>query len=165
MLRQEPTTTIGNVTRTVRKAAFATLAAGVLFSAGTAFASTTDYMSYTYGVQGAPGSWSIQGYSQAGSMGSLSPNTTSDGKTIIAYWDYTTLFFDGMNWSGTSSIQLGVSGNPGASWLVSITTPDGATLYGGAATYACGGSQCFWTWPNTWQDFTPSPRTIAITHQ
>jgi chitodextrinase len=95
------------------------------------------------------------GYVQ-GVLGSLTPNTTINGKTVGAYYSYYQLGFDGINWyvvqMGTNLRIGGFSGVPSSDWL---QTPAGET-----ATCYEGG--CNWSWP----EYTPSmPTTLMLVHK
>ena len=120
----------------------------------------TDNMSMVGGWSGDGGTYQYTGYTQAG-LGSLSPNTTSTGKTIFVFDAYYEFQTGNQN---TTLIVTGFSGNPGAAWLQSITGPGGVTLTGASATFGCSSStQCSWYWP-TYVDLSGSG-TLTIVHQ
>jgi len=104
------------------------------------------------------------GYGQ-GWMGSLSPGTTANGKTITSYYSYYDIPSGS---SATILVVTGFSGNPGAGWLqsVSVSTPSySASVTGASATFWCSSSTtCTWSWPNVGAAFTDTG-TFTIVHQ
>jgi hypothetical protein len=110
----------------------------------------TDNLAFVGGsVQGNP---SITGYVQASSIGALSPNTLSGGKTITAF--YLNVFVDcsnPINCIITYSTYLNISGfssDPGAGWLQQISWSGGSLTGPSAATFSCSSGTCTWYWPN-----------------
>jgi YD repeat-containing protein len=104
------------------------------------------------------------GYGQ-GWIGSLSPGTTANGKTITSYYSYYDIPSGA---SATILVVTGFNGNPGAGWLqsISISTPSyGSSVTGASATFWCSSSTtCNWSWPTMDASFTDSG-TLTIVHQ
>jgi chitodextrinase len=114
-------------------------------SASGSFATTstaTDQMTLVSGTATDSATWVQWGYLQAG-MGSLTPNTTSNGKTVIRLSHYVEYF------TGVSDVYFqvtGFSGNPGPAWLQSMTI-GGATYTGASSLFTCSNSTtCMWYW-------------------
>jgi chitodextrinase len=107
----------------------------------------------------------VTGYYQ-GTMGSLSPNTTNDGKTIVGFYSY--IGYD--EWGNVdpqvTGVYLTVSGFSGnaAGWLDGVQLngdPGGNAVY---ATVWCESSTtCSWFWPD-WVDLAQSA-TLFISHR
>jgi endoglucanase len=98
------------------------------------------------------------GYYQ-GAIGSLTPNTTANGKTVTAFYTYKQYGFDGVNWYviqlGTTLTVTGFSGNPGSDWLQSAGLSSTPSM-------GCSSTTCTWTWP----DYLPSmPSTLTLVHK
>src|SRR5688572_12369246 len=102
------------INRSKKLGAILALGIGLSISAGSAFATTTDYLSLSPGF-GSGWYYYYYGFSQ-GTLGSLTPNTTSDGNTINSFLSNVDLN------TGDASVSFIVtfSGTPSASWLSSI---------------------------------------------
>lgn len=113
----------------------------------------------TISIYSAGAAW---GYIQGGSFGTLTPNTTTTGKTYHSIYGWS-------NWvtatSGMKFIVCGFTSNPGSTWLTSISS-NGSTIYGSAATFSYGTSGT-WAGCGTWDwvgyiTFWPQ---LSVTHQ
>jgi chitodextrinase len=90
-------------------------------------------------------------------IGSLTPTTTSDGKTIVSIISsYDTETFEPF---GYFQVQ-GFSSDPGAAWLQSLQV--GSVLSGLTATYTYSGGTALWWW-NEYVSLDSGP--IAVVHQ
>ena len=158
MLRQVMRKMETGINRSRKVGALLALGIGLSTSAGNAFATTTDYLSFSPGF-GSGWFYYYYGYSQ-GTLGSLTPNTTSDGNTINSFLSQ----LYGEDYSVSFIVTF--SGTPNASWLTSISTPNG-TLYGANATFTCPivPNQCGWVWRNPYYIELTSSGTVAVTHQ
>jgi YD repeat-containing protein len=122
----------------------------------------TDTMSLVSASSGSVTATFFLGYIQS-TMGSLTPNTTSNGKTVTQfyYWeqdqyDPETMNFYPSNW-GMSLAVTGFNGNPGADWLQSA-----GGLSGSSATFGCvNSSTCIWNWSTSGL----IPSTFVIVHK
>jgi hypothetical protein len=122
----------------------------------------TDNMAFVGGYTGDGWTYSFEGYQQP-SFGSLSPATTNNGKTIIAF----TAYVDFTSWWGQATLSVtGFNGNPGSGWLNSVTVAGaGIALTGASATFSCSSSTtCAWRWPG-WSGSFSGSGTLTIEHQ
>lgn len=129
---------------------------------------TTDHYADSMSMNGAlqvvdNGNGLQTGYIQGGSFGSLTPSTTVNGKTIESFWSNIGIF------SGTVQTYLtvsGFSGNPGASWLQSISVSGGGTGTGASASFSCSSStRCTWYWTSTAINAPSGSSTVTIVHK
>jgi YD repeat-containing protein len=121
----------------------------------------TDAMTFVSGSLNG-GTYIESGYGQ-GSLGSLTPNTTSNGKTITAFYYYYNYY------TGVSYTALGVSGfsaSPGAGWLQSVVlTSNGTTVTGASATFSYSSGTASWIWSNSEAAVASGSTTMTIKHQ
>jgi serine protease len=127
----------------------------------------TDNLTF-YGDSTGWDTWSMFGYHSTMGVGSLTPNTTSDGKTIGAYVSVYEYSMDGGGgwYVSNQYTSLSISGfatNPGKEWLMTISGPGGVTLAGNNASFTCYGTQCVWTWPEAYD--LQGSATLKITHR
>jgi YD repeat-containing protein len=121
----------------------------------------TDNMTFVSGSLNG-GTYIESGYGQ-GTLGSLTPNTTSNSKTITAFYYYYNLS------THVSYTALGVSGfssSPGASWLQSVVlAANGTTVTGASATYSYSSGTASWVWANSTAAVETGSTTMTIEHQ
>jgi hypothetical protein len=99
-------------------------------------------------------------------MGSLSPVTTSDGKSITFFYSITD-FSTGI--TSTGFALQGLCADPGRAWLTSIAVAgNGVTLTGASATTytyspnSCGTGSALWGWPGYGP--TQTSGTLTLLH-
>jgi YD repeat-containing protein len=99
------------------------------------------------------------GYIQ-GSYGTITPGTTSNGKTIQIL-DSSYNVSTGVSW--TALAVTGFSSNPGAGWLTSIAMPaTGVTLTGATAIFSYSAGVGVWEWQIAYGDLGGA--TVTIVH-
>jgi YD repeat-containing protein len=120
----------------------------------------TDVMSLNGATWGDYYTYQYTGYGPG--EGSLTPNTTFNGKTIYFLESYVSAT------TGQAFVQLtvnGFNGNPGANWLQSITTSlTNTTLTPSSGSFSCSSAtSCGWLW----QTYVPlsGAQTVTIVHQ
>jgi YD repeat-containing protein len=119
-----------------------------------------DQMAWNGGEFTGPTYW-MYGY-LANSFGSISPTTTSNGKTITIFRAYL-----GNDGSGGALLEVtGFNGNPGQGWLQSISGPMGTLNGANAHVFLCqdNNTRCWWQW-STWTGTFYGPGTLTIVHQ
>jgi hypothetical protein len=95
-----------------------------------------------------------------GTVGLMSPGTTSDGHT---YEDLTDSYVDGSFKASTIEIG-GFSANPGQAWLISVSAL-GVIRTGASATYHFSGGIAVWNWPTAPFGFSNGgTTTVTVNH-
>jgi hypothetical protein len=96
-----------------------------------------------------------------GSIGSMSPTTTSNGFTYSALVDHYTIKGD----FGNSHFSVsGFTSNPGAGWLTSVKVGSASAHTGATALYSYLGGQATWTWRGIEWGFVGHSETCTIIH-
>jgi chitodextrinase len=110
----------------------------------------TENMAFGGASFGNPPLSQMTGYISGGT-GSLTPNTTINGKTIFSYYSDLELYFDGVQFSVVSMTLVlnvqGFSSNPGADWMQSIAGPGGTNQTGVSASFYYNAGAAQWSWP------------------
>ena len=148
--------------RRTKLGALTALGATLTLAAGNAAAWTVDFFGFIPGYTSGGGLWYSYGYGPT--MGSFTPNTTSDGQTILS------LFFYEEPETGHYYTSMVVQFNtitPYAGWLNAMATP-GGSLAGADAGFYCGpgptpSNICSYGWGQTYTDLSQGG-TVAINH-
>ncbi len=101
------------------------------------------------------------GYISAMSLGSLSPVTTTDGKTVQAvymnqYWE--------SNYYEVVLVMAGPSGPPPQSWLNRMTISAGVDVQGSQATFYSTSTYSLWYWPLEYVPYLTGSQQVTLYH-